>query len=536
MTISDSFAPGRDTRQDRVAEVIALCRCRTMLRLLMAVLSLACGVRSLLAQNVARPAPERPNILFIAVDDLRPALGCYGDTLAKSPSIDRLALSARRFDRAYTQQAVCGPSRTSLLTGLLPDHTRVWHNRNRFRDVAPDLVTLPQLFKQNGYRAVSLGKIFSGDERELDPDSWSEPELLKGVGWKNYLLPENQGSGKHAAWEAADVDDEAYSDGKLAALAVQRLGELHRESQPFFLAVGFFKPHLPFNAPKKYWDLYDPSAFDMTSDGGPVAGSPELALHTHRELGGYRGIPEDEQVDPAETRRLRHGYYACVSYVDTQIGRLLAELERLELERRTIVVLWGDHGFSLGENGRWCKGTNFERDTRVPLLIRTPGLANPGIATESLVQLVDLYPTLAELAGLTAPKNLDGQSLVPILNDPQAPGRDVVLSQFNRPWKATAPEQMGYSIRTATHRYTRWIDWTNRATVAEELYDYTATDSVRSLDSCLIEQANVVQDPARAAVRDRLREQMNQTITTPAPVGSTADSTVPARKKKRKQP
>ncbi len=521
---------------NRVAAAIAVCRCRSMLQMLMAILSLACGVRSLLAENLAEPSPERPNILFIAVDDLRPALGCYGDTLAKSPSIDRLALSARRFDRAYTQQAVCGPSRTSLLTGLLPDHTRVWHNRNRFRDTAPELVTLPQCFKQGGYRVVSLGKVFSGDERELDPVSWSEPEVLKGVGWKNSLLPENQGSGKHAAWEAADVDDEAYPDGKLATLAVQRLGELQRESQPFFLAIGFFKPHLPFNAPKKYWDLYDPAHFELADDGEQVTGSPSLALHTHRELGGYRGMPEDEQVDAAEARRLRHGYYACVSYIDAQVGKLLAELKRLELERRTIVVLWGDHGFSLGENGRWCKGTNFERDTRVPLMIRTPAMANPGIATASLVQLVDLYPTLAELAGLTPPHNLDGRSLVPILKDPQARGRDVVLSQFNRPWKATAPELMGYSIRTATCRYTRWIDWSTRATVAEEMYDYTAADSVRSLDAYLIEQASVVLDPGRAALRDRLRELMDQTMTTPAPVGSTPDSTVPARKKKRKQP
>ncbi|MCA9063288.1 MAG: sulfatase [Planctomycetaceae bacterium] len=478
-------------------------------------------------------ASERPNILFIAIDDLRPGLGCYGDPLAKSPHVDQFARSARRFDRAYSQQAVCGPSRTSLLTGRLPDHTRVWHNRNRFRDIDPDLVTLPQLFREHGYRTVSLGKVFSGDERELDPDSWSEPEVLKAAGWKNALLPENQGTGKHAAWEAADVDDEAYPDGKLAALAIQRLEEFHREPQPFFLAVGFFKPHLPFNAPRKYWDLYDPALFELASDAGPVTGAPELALHTHRELGGYRGIPEDEQVDTVETRRLRHGYYACVSYVDAQIGKLLSKLQRLELDRRTIVVLWGDHGFSLGENGRWCKGTNFERDTRVPLLIRTPGMSSPGAATEALVQLVDIYPTLAELAGLAPPGNLDGRSLVRILNDPQSPGRAVVLSQFNRPWKATTPEQMGYSIRTDTHRYTRWIDWKTRATLAEELYDYRAADSVRSLNAHLIEQANVVNDPARAAVRDRLRQVMDRTITIPRRLSEPPPSSTPDKKKKK---
>lgn len=536
MKIPKSFAPGNDTRQEGVAEAIALCRWRLMLRGLMTALFLACGVRSLFADSLAKPAPERPNILFIAIDDLRPALGCYGDTLAKSPHIDQFALSARRFDRAYTQQAVCGPSRTSLLTGRLPDHTRVWHNRNRFRDVAPDLVTLPQLFKQNGYRTVSLGKIFSGDERELDPDSWSEPEVLKAKGWKNYLLPENQGAGKHAAWEAADVDDEAYSDGKLATLAIQRLGEFHRESQPFFLAVGFFKPHLPFNAPKKYWDLYNPNDFELTDVGHRVEGSPELALHTHRELGGYRGIPEDERVDASETRRLRHGYYACISYVDAQIGRLLAELKRLQLDDRTIVVLWGDHGFSLGENSRWCKGTNFERDTRVPLLIRTPHLPHPGRNTAALTGLVDLYPTLADLARLSAPESLDGRSLVPILNDPQTPGRDVVLSQFNRPWKASTPEHMGYSIRTATHRYTRWIHWSTRETVAEELFDYGSPDSVRGTDVCLIEQANVADDSARTGIRDQLRQLMNQTMTTPPPLPSPKETSTSGLKKKKKRP
>ena len=491
----------------------------------------------LLFSNAAYAATaDRPNVLFIAIDDLRPALGCYGDPLAKSPHIDQFAMGARRFDRAYTQQAVCGPSRTSLLTGRLPDHTRVWHNRNRFRDVASDLVTLPQLFKQSGYQAVSPGKIFSGNEQELDPVSWSVPEVLKATGWKNYRLPENQNSGKQAAWEAADVDDEAYSDGKLASLAIKRLGELHREQQPFFLAVGFFKPHLPFNAPKKYWDLYDPDRFVLGNDERPVQGAPELASHTHRELGGYRGIPENEHVDAPDVRRLRHGYYACVSYVDAQVGKLLAELERMKLDRQTIVVLWGDHGFSLGENGRWCKGTNFECDTRVPLLIRTPGLARPGVATKSLVQLVDLYPTLADLAGLTPPDNLDGQSLVPILNDPQAPGRDLVLSQFNRPWKATTPEQMGYSIRTAAHRYTRWVDWNTRATMAEELYDYTDRESVRPQDAHLFEQKNVVDDPARTTLRDRLRQRMDQTMTTPPPLSSPSESSDPNRKKKKKRP
>ena len=337
----------------------------------------------------------QPNVLFIAVDDLRTSLGCYGDTLVKSPNIDRFATTARRFEHAYTQQAVCGPSRTSLLTGRLPDNTRVWHNRNLFRDAEPDIVTLPQLFKNHGYHTVSLGKIFSGNERELDPDSWTEPEILKQKGWRNSALGDSDGEGKGAAWEAADVPDEGYTDGKLASRAVEKLTNLKSAGQPFFLAVGFFKPHLPFNAPKRYWELYDSVTFDLNDDGQRVKGISEYAHHSHRELGGYRDIPKDEHLHTATTRKLRHGYHACVSYTDAQIGKLLAALDQLGLAQNTIVVLWGDHGWSLGDKDRWCKGTNFERDTRVPLLIRTPGLKAPVAAAAGLVEVVDLYPTLA---------------------------------------------------------------------------------------------------------------------------------------------
>ena len=236
-------------------------------------------------------AQQCPNVLFIAVDDLRTSLGCYGDTLVQSPHIDRFAATARRFDHAYTQQAVCGPSRTSLLTGRLPDNTRVWHNRNLFRDTQPDIVTLPQHFKNHGYHTVSLGKIFSGDERELDPVSWSEPEILKQKGWKNSALSDSGGEGKGPAWEAADVLDEGYPDGKLGKLAIEKLTGLQSGGKPFFLAVGFFKPHLPFNAPKRYWDLYDPATFDLKDDGQRVKGISEHAHHSHRELGGDRDMP-----------------------------------------------------------------------------------------------------------------------------------------------------------------------------------------------------------------------------------------------------
>ena len=454
----------------------------------------------------------RPNVLFIAIDDLRPALGCYGDPLAKSPNIDRFATSARRFNRAYVQQAVCGPSRTSLLTGLLPDHTRVWHNRNRFREEHPDHVTLPQLFKQNGYQTLGCGKLFSGNEKELDPVSWSRPETLRLKGWKNYLLEINQGKEKkQSAFEAADVDDGAYPDGKLATLAVETLENLNQDGKPFFLAIGFFKPHLPFNAPKKYWDLHNPLAFELPDSlRDPVRLSPDIALHSHRELGGYKGVPKNEKLNLEQSRILRHGYYACVSYVDAQVGKVLDALTRLDLDQNTIVVLWGDHGFSLGESGRWCKGTNFELDTRVPLLIRAPRLAHPGIATDSLVEMVDLYPTLAELADLEAPAELDGRSFKSLLDNPRAAGRDTALSQFNRPWESSTPKVMGYSIRSKQERYTRWINWQSRETIAEELYDYSSPPNTRLPSTQHFERKNLIRDqPERL---DRMRNKLNAVL------------------------
>ncbi len=457
------------------------------------------------------PAAQ-PNVLLIAVDDLRTALGCYGDPLVQSPNIDRLASQSRVFQRAYCMQAVCGPSRTSLLTGRLPDNTGVWHNRNMFRESLPDLVTLPQIFMNNGYHAVSLGKILSGDPRELDPASWSEPEILKQPGWKNSVKGGSGESGKGDAWEDADVPDDGYSDGKLAALAIDKLASLKASKKPFFLGVGFFKPHLPFNAPKRYWDLYDPKIFDVNDDGNQVLNVSKHAHHSHRELGGYRDMPKDEHLDAASTRKLRHGYYACISYVDAQIGKLLSALEQQGLADNTIVVFWGDHGYTLGEKDRWCKGTNFERDTRVPLMIRTPQLPQPGASSQALVETVDLYPTLASLANIPLPAELDGRSLVPILDNPLAAGRDAVLSQFARPFSASTPEYMGYSLRTVTHRYTRWISWADRKTVAEELYNYDDKNSAILEGAYQIERRSIADSPEQAATLTQLSDQLDQML------------------------
>lgn len=476
--------------------------------------ALTCRVLiSLLLTALTALAADRPNVLFIAIDDLRPSLGCYGDPIAITPNIDRLSAQARQFNRAYCMQSVCGPSRTAILTGRLPDNTGVWHNRNRFRERHPNLVTLPQLFKNNGYHTLGLGKIFSGNRKELDPQSWSVPEVLYLEGWNNYVLPRNgRNRTKGTAFEKADVPDEGYTDGKLAKLAVETLEKISRSEQPFFLAVGFFKPHLPFNAPKSYWDLYDPAVFEPNFSDERTHGAPDFAYPDHLEMGGYTDVPEDERVSAEQARELRHGYYACVSYADAQVGKLLRALERLGLEDDTIVVLWGDHGYSLGEAGHWCKDTNFELDTHVPLMVRTPRMAKPGVATEALTEYVDIYPTLAELAGLTPPDGLDGRSFASALRNPSAKGRDLVLSQFSRPFKPSAPEIMGYSIRTATQRYTRWIDWMSRRVLAEELYDYADRASALAKGSFLVEQRNLIDSDDYMAARDQLRSTMDQTL------------------------
>jgi iduronate 2-sulfatase len=486
---------------------------------------------------MAEQTASRPNVLLIFVDDLRTSLGCYGDPLVKSPNIDRLAATSRVFKRAYCHQAVCGPSRASILTGRLPDHTGVWHNRHTFRTTLPDLVTLPQLFKNNGYHAQGLGKIFSGDAREEDPLSWTIPTVLRASGWKNYALPvNNQREGKGVSFEMADVPDDGYPDGKLAELAIDTLQTWKVASQPFFLAVGFFKPHLPFNAPKKYWDWYDPEIFDLKASRSRTHGAPAVAYPDHLELAGYKDMPKDERLSLEQARQMRHGYYACVSYIDAQVGKVLDALRRLELDTNTIVVLLGDHGYSLGEADHWCKDTNFELDTRVPLLIRSPGLQQPGVATESLVEYVDLYPTLAALAKLASPKELDGQSIEPILKDPLAEVHEHVLSQFSRPFAAGNPEVMGYSIRTNQYRYTRWIDWNAKELQAEELYDYASDKSVDLEATFQIERNNVIDVPEYAALREQLRLRLDELLKTRVkPVLLKVDSKKTKKIKKQEQ-
>ena len=425
-------------------------------------------------------AAERPNVLFIAVDDLRPELACYGKAYMHSPNIDRLAATGVRFDRAYCQQAVCGATRNSLLSGLRPDTTGIHGNTKSFREVFPDLIALPQQFKQNGYKSIGMGKIY----HQNDALSWSEP--LPPPKYMTWLRPENiatmkrrreearkQGltgtrlsrTARGPAAEMADVSDDAYPEGELTDQALAKLNQL--KDEPFFLAVGYVRPHLPFNCPKKYWDLYDRNEIELPQPQQPPKGAPALAATNWGEMRTYAGIPKRGPVSKEQALELIHGYRACVSYVDAQVGRLLGELDRLKLADNTIVIIWGDHGWKLGDWGMWCKHTNFEVDTHVPMIVRAPGAAGNGKPCPALVEYVDIYPSLCELAGLPSPDHLEGKSFAPLLEDPNLAWKSTALSQYPR------GKSMGYSLRTERYRLTLWVDRaTRKKTQAIELYDF----------------------------------------------------------------
>ena len=450
-----------------------------------------------------------PNILFIAVDDLKPTLSNYGDSITQTPNFDRLATHAVTFTNAHCQQAVCGPSRASVLTGLRPDQTKVWDLATRIRNELPDVITLPQHFKVNGYQTVGIGKIF--DSRSVegpildDPESWSRfiqapanpneelgslyPEIVAKVRAASSPATthaEEMGLrrtiGGIPAYEGQyEVSDEAYLDGRIAKTAIDQLEELAAGESPFFLGVGFHKPHLPFIAPKQYWDLYQPS--DFAPD--PTRSMPDQAPGYHYQPGwelrngNYADIPplsSPEVIDDALATTLIHGYYACVSYIDAQLGKLLDTLKNSGAADNTIIVLWSDHGYHLGDHGIWCKHTNYEQATRSVLMIAD--LRGPKNASEYAhpVELLDIYPTLSQLAGINPPDDLAGSSLTPILNGSNTPIKTAAVSQFDR--KFDGRKIIGYAWRSERYRYIEWIDRRFRKgdmsgpVVDVELYDY----------------------------------------------------------------
>jgi arylsulfatase A-like enzyme len=437
-------------------------------------ISLLAGIIAVLA-TVARAAelPAKPNVLFIAVDDLRPELGCYGVPVVQSPNIDRLAKNGMVFERAYCQQAVCSPSRASLLTGTRPDTTKVWDLTTHFRKALPEVVTLPQYFKTNGYFVQGMGKIFHlGLD---DPASWSVPSTVPKIpaSQRGAVDPDAvKVSVKDGPpFQAVDVPDNALHDGELADMAITALKGMKDKSQPFFLAVGFIRPHLPFISPQKYWDLYDPAKIELAPNPFRPKDAPSYAFAAKDEVRSYAGAPAGQHIPDDYARQLKHGYFAAVSYMDAQVGRVLAELDRQGLRTNTIIVLWGDHGWKLGEHDAWAKHSNVENDTRAPLVVSVPGMAGMGQHTTALVEFVDVYPTLADLAGLPLPKNLEGTSFKPLLDDPAKPWKAAAFSQYPR----TVGKQklMGYAMRTERYRFTQWVHAADHTKVtAVDLYDH----------------------------------------------------------------
>ena len=389
---------------------------------------------------------KKMNVLFIAVDDLKPNFNAYGNTILKSPELDKLAESGTLFYNNHCQQAVCGPSRASLMTGWMPQFTNIDGFYMPFRDMYPNAVTLPQHFKQNGYRVEAMGKIY--DSRNV-----SINDRRDKASWDEYYRANGKGtfSKERVATESMDVPDSAYQDGAIALKAIERLGALKEMDTPFFLAVGFIKPHLPFAAPKKYWDLYDREKLPLAEFQDRAANDKGFYYNPGGELRSYNadGLSKTGDLPERTQRELIHGYYACVSFIDAQVGKVIDALKENGQYDNTIIVLWGDHGWHLGDHGQWTKHSNFEQATRSPLIIRVPGMPNNRVV-KSPTSLVDMYPTLCELTGLKTPKTLHGKSLKPILEGKAERANEFVVSHYPR------GGFYGDALRNDRYRYVEW--------------------------------------------------------------------------------
>ena len=504
---------------------------------------------------------NKPNVLFIAIDDLKPILGCYGDKMIKTPNIDRLAKMGTVFMSNYCQQAVCGPTRASLMTGKRPDYTKVWDLMTPMRDVNPDILSLPQYLITQGYSTQGIGKVYDPRDvdKDLDKPSWSVPFFetdadyfdaatgtpvagqyqskkskeqaekfakeatakgLKGKEAKQYVIERVR-----PTTECLDVPDNAYEDGANALKSKDILITLSKSTQPFFFAVGFHKPHLPFVAPKKYWDLYKREDMPVARFQEKSKNGVDMAYHSGSEMRLYTDIPEllsftDQKpfgltLPLDKQKELIHGYYAAVSYSDAQVGILLNTLDSLGLTKNTIVVLWGDHGWHLGDHNLWCKHTNFEQATHSPLMIAAPGF-KPNV-TKSMTEHLDIFPTVCDLVGAKIPEVLDGKSLVPLMKNPKATIMEYAVSQYPRSSVQLEKERlgygkanyMGYSIRDNRYRYTIWMGKDFRSNmpfkkelvVGVELYDYKVDPD---------ETVNVVNDKKYASISKKMEGEMIQ--------------------------
>lgn len=457
-------------------------------------------VGALTTNAPAQPA-QKLNVLFIAVDDLRPELGCYGHPVIQSPHIDRLASRGMIFNRSYCQQAVCNSSRASLMTGLRPETIKVYELSTHFRDMKPDAVTIPEHFKAHGYYTQRFGKIFhTAHGNRDDAQSWSEPTPPRpkrtdraapkpaapkpaarkpeqprkpaAAAQKPAAPARNAQKGPDHSndlpYEAPDVADSDLPDGQIADQAIETLRKV--KDKPFFLAVGFLKPHLPFIAPRRYWDLYSPEQIELAPNPFHPKNAPLYANNDAAELRRYKGMPKTGLIPDDEARRLKHGYYACVSYVDAQVGRLLDELDKLGLRDNTVIILWGDHGWQLGEHATWCKHTAWETATRVPLIISLPRQKTAGAKTDALVEFVDIFPSLVDICNLPMPKGLDGISFKPLIDDPKREWKQAAFSI----WPKRIPGQgSGFGRAIRTDRY-RLVEWTvpGKDFAEYELYDH----------------------------------------------------------------
>ncbi len=479
------------------------------------------GVSPLLSNTGAGRAKKGLNVLMIPVDDLRPQLGCYGYDQIISPNIDRLASAGMVFRRAYTMVATCSPSRTCLMTGCRPDTTKVYDLVTHFRKNLPDVVTLPQHFTKHGYEAVGMGKVYHGSlndmvswDRWIDVKSgpsWLDPQTQQ---WQERLRLEANRKGlkgkersrftRGTVTECMDVADNAYFDGAMTERAVNELKAFASSGKPFFMAVGYRKPHLPFIAPKRYWDLYNRDDIATAPNPFHPKNMPKGAVDSFPgEMGAYCDARElaakqkaaGKQDWPDEfSRQLIHAYFACISYIDAQIGRLLTALEQTGLDKNTVVMLWGDHGWHLGENGTWGKHTNLEWGTHSPLILRVPGQEKPGASTEGLAEFVDVYPTLADACGLPVPDHCEGTSLMPLVSNPSRPWKRAAFSQFRK--TINGVPCMGYTMRTDKYRYTEWRKRNNLSdVVARELYDHRRNNN---------ENENVINKAANKAAVEEL--------------------------------
>ena len=500
---------------------------------------------------------KNKNVLFLAVDDLRPELGCYGHDLIKSPNIDMLASRSMLFERAYCQVAVCSPSRASLMTGRRPDTNHVWKiAANEYWRNYTNATSIPQYFKENGFISIGMGKLYHPGAPSGDDDSaysWS-PEGLP------YFHSKKRGNETVSWFSFSGIEDNQLKDGDIAEHAVSVLQELRQnrsngDNRPFFLGVGFHKPHLPFYAPSRYYDLYPPaSEIKLANNPNPPKGMPDIAWSVWGELRHYSDMEKlfnvtkcstDAQASingkecrmPDEvTRELRRAYYSCVSYTDAQIGRVIKELEMQGFSDDTIIMLWADHGWQLGEHNEWCKITNFEDATHVPFLLHVPSITDGGMKTQGFVELIDIFPTLAELAGLEIPPLcpegnhklltcVEGSSVVPLLKDPNQVWKKAAFSQFPRP-KGGLPSipgyppfndneheenVMGYTIRVDQYRFTEWVRF-NRTTAVPNWDEVWGTELYNHTQPTVLfddENENLANKPELQSLVNELRKMLH---------------------------